>query len=187
VGQAGENFLALLQRCSDFPPFQDATDSLSDQSKDRLGRQELVLRFLALKLSIDTYKGSISDWLDKYSEAVVKNQVAFDFQSEEGQFQYAFAVFAEKFGAEAFVKHKNSRTLGGLAPAYFDAVTMGLLPLLPRLASTSPERAKEVLNLAVGHENAAFKENVGPGANAVPRLKKRIAEVYRVFDLELDK
>jgi hypothetical protein len=58
---------------------------------------------------------------------------------------------------------------------------MGILPLLDRLAADTPAHAKGILNQAVGHENDDFRENVGPGANAVPRLGKRIAEVERVF------
>jgi len=50
------------------------TDTLSESAKHRLGQQELVLRFFALKNAIGSYKGSISDWLDKYSEAVVKGE-----------------------------------------------------------------------------------------------------------------
>ena len=72
------------------------------------------------------------------------------------------------FGPEAFVKHKNNRALGGLAPAYYDAVTMGVFPLIDRLDKISPSKAKQLLHLAVGHENENFRENVGPGANAVP-------------------
>jgi hypothetical protein len=185
VGEPGEKFLAFLQKCAEHEGFQEVTDILSDQAKQRLGREELVLRFFALKLSIDTYKGNISDWLDGYSEAVVKNQISFDYPAQEKQFFNVFATLAEKFGTEAFVKHKNNRALGGLAPAYFDAVTMGLLPLMARLAATPPEKAKRILNDAVGHENEDFRDNVGPGANAVPRLHKRIAEVRRVFDREL--
>jgi hypothetical protein len=185
VGETGEKFLAFLQRCAEHPGFQDVTDILSDQAKQRLGREELVLRFFALKLSIATYKGSISDWLDGFSEAVVKSEVAFDYPAEEKAFGKVFTILAEKFGAEAFAKHKNDRALGGLAPAYYDAVTMGLLPLIDRLAATSSETARKILNHAVGHENEDFRENVGPGANAAPRLHKRIAEVKRIFDSEL--
>jgi hypothetical protein len=58
---------------------------------------------------------------------------------------------------------------------------MGVLPLANRLDRVPPERAKEILNLAIGHENEVFRENVGPGANAAPRLRGRIAEVRRVF------
>jgi len=96
-----------------------------------------------------------------------------------------FTVLAKKLGPEAFVKHKSGRALGGLAPAYYDAVTMGLLPLIDRLGTVTPDRAKKILNDAVGHENENFRDNVGPGANAVPRLYKRIAEVKRVFDQQL--
>jgi hypothetical protein len=185
VGETGERFLAFLQTCAQNHGFEEVTETLSDQAKQRLGREELVLRFFCLKLSIETYKGNISDWLDGYSEAVVKNGVEFNYRAEEQQFSKVFTALAEKLGAEAFVKHKNNRALGGLAPAYYDAVTMGLLPLVDRLMTVTPKEARRILNHAVGHENEDFRENVGPGANAVPRLHKRIAEVRRIFDEEL--
>ncbi|MGH9504613.1 MAG: DUF262 domain-containing protein [Terriglobales bacterium] len=185
VGPAGEKFLQFLDGCSKNRPFEDLTDTLSDQAKRRLGRQELVLRFFALKNSIDTYKGNISDWLDDYSEAVAKGEVKFDYDHESPLFNRVFTVLSEKLGSEAFLKHKNNRALGGLAPAYFDAVTMGILPLVDRLAAAKSEDAKSILNQAVGHENDDFRENVGPGANAVPRLHNRIAEVRRVFQENL--
>ena len=185
VGEPGEMFLAFLDKCARHSGFQDVTDTLSDQAKQRLGRQELALRFFALKVSLDTYKGSISDWLDEFSEAIVKKKISFNYPAEEEAFNGLFAVLAEKFGDEAFVKHKNHRALGGLAPAYYDAVTMGLLPLIDRLKVTSSDVAKRILDEAVGHENEDFRENVGPGANAVPRLHRRIAEVRRVFEQKL--
>lgn len=185
VGEEGERFLAFLQKCAGHEGFKEVTDVLSDQAKQRLGRDELVLRFFALKSSIHTYKGNISDWLDDFSEAVVKKEIKFDYSVEEKAFERVFTALADKFGVEAFVKHKGNRALGGLAPAYYDAVTMGLLPLIDRLGATSAERARKILNEAVGHENEDFRENVGPGANAVPRLHRRIEEVRKTFDQKL--
>jgi len=182
IGKNGEDFLTFLEDCAGLESYKALTETLSEQSKRRLGRQELVLRFFALKNSIATYKGSISDWLDDYSESVAKEETAFDYVTERANFKYLSDVLAEKFGAEAFVKHKNDRATGGLAPAYFDAVTAGLYPLLNRLSKVAPERAKDILNEAIGHENEDFRENVGPGANAVPRLRKRIAEVRNKFE-----
>lgn len=181
IGPGGERFLNFLDECSRYPAFEDLTETLSEQAKNRLGRQELVLRFFALKNFRDSYKGNISDWLDQYSEAVATGTAPFNYAAEKPVFERLFTVLADKLGSEVFLKHKNNRALGGLAPAYFDAVTMGTLPLLNRLAAEVPENAKAILNLAVGHENNNFRENVGPGANAVPRLHNRIAEVERVF------
>lgn len=185
VGESGARFLDFLETCSARGSFMELTDTLSDQAKQRLGRQELVLRFLALKNSLPTYKGSISDWLDDYSESVVKGTVPFDYGREKVEFDRFFDILGARFGEEAFLKHKNGRALGGLAPAYFDAVTMGTFPLADRLAGVPQGLAKEILNDAVGHENDEFRENVGPGANAVPRIYRRIEEVRRVFDLKL--
>ena len=187
VGASGEKFLSFLGQCAESQAFTDLTETLSDQSKDRLGRQELVLRFFALKNAIALYKGSISDWLDLYSENVVRELSSFDYKKERKVFDEFFTILSEKLGDEAFVKHKSGRALGGLAPAYFDAVCMGLFPVSERLKLASSKKAKEILNLAIGHENPNFRENVGPGANAVPRLHKRIAEVTKTFDSKLPK
>lgn len=144
-----------------------------------------MLRFVALKNSRDTYKGNISDWLDDYSERVAKGEVKFDYALGQPLFERFFTLLNDKLGAEAFLKHKHNRALGGLAPAYFDAVTMGILQLRNRLAAVPPEDAKKILNEAVGHENDDFRDNGGPGANAVPRLHNRIKEVVRVFAAKL--
>lgn len=182
VGPPGERFLEFLDACARRASFEELTETLSEQGKRRLGRQELVLRFFALKNARARYKGSISDWLDEYSESVAKNTVAFDYAVEAGVFDRTCDVLAAKLGSEAFLKHKNNRATGGLAPAYFDAVSMGVLPVIDRLERCASDDAKDVLNHAIGHENDHFRENVGPGANAVHRLNARIAEVSRVFD-----
>ena len=143
VGPRGEAFLKFLDDCSKQPYFEELTDTLSEQAKHRLGVQELVLRFFALKNSMHTYKGSISDWLDDYSEAVAKESAIFDYDIERPLFEEFFNLLAGQLGSEAFVKHKSGRTLGGLAPAYFDAVTMGVLPLAGRLVGVTPERARD--------------------------------------------
>lgn len=116
VGETGERFLKFLEDCSQHAGFSEITETLSDQSIQRLGRQELVLRFFALKNSINTYRGSISDWLDDYSEAVVKKEARFNYVKEAEAFNHVFTVLAKKFGEEAFLKHKGRRALGGLEP-----------------------------------------------------------------------
>ena len=111
--------------------------------------------------------------------------MTFNYSDEGQAFNSFFDILGTKLGEQAFLKHKNGRALGGLAPAYFDAVTMGTFPLANRIVLVSPEDARAILNEAVGHENDDFRENVGPGANAVPRIHRRIQEVFRVFDLRL--
>jgi len=116
---------------------------------------------------------------------VVKEEVPFDYAVEKDEFDSLMTILAEKLGAEAFVKHKGGRALGGLAPAYYDAVSAGLVPLADRLSLATPETATKLLNDAIGHQNDEFRENVGPGANAVPRLYKRIRTVRDVFSAGL--
>jgi len=99
VGPTGEAFLRFLDECSKQRFFEELTDTLSEQAKHRLGSQELVLRFFALKNSMETYKGSISDWLDDYSEAVAKGVADFDYDRERPQFNNFFDLLAAKLGS----------------------------------------------------------------------------------------
>ena len=119
VGESGERFLTFLEECSINEDYQLLTDTLSEQAKRRLGRQELVLRYLALKNSLDTYKGSISDWLDDYSEKVVKEKVPFDYAMEADEFSRLTKVLSQKLGSEAFVKHKSGRAPWRPSPGVF--------------------------------------------------------------------
>ena len=61
---------------------------------------------------------------------------------------------------------------GGLAPAYFEAISMGLLENLPSLQSKSAEAVRECVTEAI--QTSDFVEVTGPGANSKWKLRKRI-------------
>lgn len=175
----GAEFYQFLMQCADNVSYKVTLESLSQTAIDARADQELVLRFFAAKNYRYCFKGSISDWLDEYMEAILLKKVEFDLDSERAQFEQLFEILADKFGEYAFVKYRGGSPIGSVAPAYFEAVTCGALESLDNLRQLKKSDAGAILSKTL--ESTEFRANTGPGANSQPKMKERIAIVARAF------
>jgi len=175
VGESGEEFYNFLQGCAKKKNFKLCIDRMSDNIKEMKGDEELVLRFFALKNSPATFKGSVRDWLDQYMEDVLKSNVPFDYTEEEKSFEEVFEFLSTTFSNSAFNRYKNGEAFGALAPAYFEAVTMGVKDIIPELKEIEIENIRnQVVKIFV---RTAFLRNVGPGASSKSKMLARIKAV----------
>lgn len=179
LGPEGTKFLDFLAELTCVPSFQRTTASLSDSVRDRLGLNELVLRFLACKNFRERFRGNVADWLDDYIEHILVRRSGFDYDFERQTFTELFDLIDERLGEHAFVKFKNGQPTGGLAPAYFESVTMGALESKQDLEALDARVALNRLSTLV--EGNDFRANTGPGANSLPKLNKRIELVKNAF------
>lgn len=180
LGETGIAFLDFLSRCSEDANFKETTLTISDTSKERGGLQELVLRYFACKNHIDQYRGSVADWLDDYIEAIlIRKEKTFDYEDELKQFVDLFGELRTRLGEGAFVKYRAGRPIGGLAPAYFEAVTMGVMESYVPFKGLDKEEATRRLAAVVEGED--FRGVTGPGANSLPKLKKRIELIRKIY------
>ena len=179
LGAPGVKFLTFLEDCSRNPNYVLCTDTLSDSSKEASGLQELVLRYLALKNYRSEFRGSVTDWLDDYIESILIDGSGFDYDSEKDEFESLFAALAEKLGSGAFVKYRDGRPIGGLAPAYFEAVTMGVRDSINVFVSLTPTEAKERLMTAVSGDS--FRAVTGSSANTQAKMSDRIRIIQEAF------
>lgn len=179
LGDEGAAFYATLIRCAEFPPFRETIDLLPSSALETRADEELVLRFFAAKNFRGEFRGHVGDWLDSYMESILLKKRPFG-QPDLDDFNAAFEVLAEKFGPYAFVKYRNGQPVGGVAPAYFEAVTIGAMADLEKLRRMPGARAREVLAAAV--ESDAFRSVTGPGANSLQKLQRRIAIIASAFD-----
>ena len=86
-------------------------------------------------------------------------------------------------GDGAFVKYRDDKPIGGLAPAYFEAVAVGTWRALSEIDKTvAPTEIKEAIVKAV--QTDEFRSQVGPGANSTPKLRRRV-EIIKDALLEL--
>jgi hypothetical protein len=111
-------------------------------------------------------------------EAILIKGLTFDGDQLDA-FYKVFDVLAEKLGAHAFVKYRGGDPIGGVAPAYFEAVSMAALYEYDKVLKASPKAVKTVLAKTV--ESSEFRKVTGPGANSLPKLEQRIEIVRQAF------
>lgn len=180
AGEDGAKFYNFLMKCSTHPSFVDCVSSLSEAEIEKRGGEELVLRFFALKNGFDDFKGSVREWLTTYMENVIFRKSnykdsPFDETLEFKVFESAFDLLQRSLGDSPFVRFKGAKATGGLAPAHFEAVTMGVVQTLETIKNLSAEAIRNCITQVV--QDADFKAFVGPGSNSLVKLKGRIRVV----------
>ena len=172
LGDQGATFYALLKELADLPAFKLVIQTLAPEDIEQKANEELVLRFLATKGARPLFRGSVRDWLDGFMEGVLLEQVPFDLGAEKQLFSDLFTVIAEKLGESAFVKYRDQRPIGGLAPAYFEAISVGCHMSFQHLSAKPADRIRNAITALVQSEQ--FRNVTGPGANSRAKLETRI-------------
>jgi hypothetical protein len=172
LGDEGAHFYAFLKELADNDDFKLTTQTLAQEDMEQKANEELVLRFFAAKNARDTFRGSVRDWLDDFMEGVLLKQREFNIDSERRVFGDLFEHIAAKLGENAFVKFRGDKPLGGLAPAYFEAVSIGSFEALSDLKSKSEAKVRKAITDLVQSE--PFRAVTGPGANNKTKLDTRI-------------
>jgi len=175
LGDEGVKFYKFLQDCAATPQFKNCTETLSSSDREQKADEELVLRFFATKNAQDMFHGSVRDWLDDYMESVLLRKVEFEYVKELTDFTTVFDVLNRVIGAGAFVRYRGQEPVGGLAPAYFESVTIGTFRNLPGVVNVDSDAFRQAIAATVQGED--FRRATGPGANSREKLESRIATI----------
>lgn len=178
----GREFYEFIQNLCAFPEFKTATSRLPDTTKERRGDEELVLRFFAVKYFVSMFRDNVEEWLNEAMEAILFKDINFDMQIEGKEFKDVITTIVEKLGDGAFTRlNKDDNPTGRLAPAYFEAVTMGVLRNLDavRLMPEDEVRRRHMELL----RDPNFLSNTGPGASSVGKLQGRIEAAVQAFSV----
>ncbi|MHC5759995.1 DUF262 domain-containing protein [Nostoc sp.] len=182
VGDYGINFYTFIQKKASHPAFINCTQTLAPVEKEKKGDEELVLRFLATKNAQNLFKGSVRDWLDNYLEKIILKEIDFDYENEEEQFDRLFTFLSNALGEEAFVKYRGNNPIGGLATAYYEAITVGTLNALDQIRNVPTNVVKQkVIDIV---QSELFRNYTGSGANKRASLLGRIDTIKNAL-LEL--
>ncbi len=172
MGQPGIEFYRFLIECAQEVPFAECTETMSDAGREEKGDEELVLRFFACKNALDRFKGDVRDWLDGYMDDIIFGKVDFDYDAERAAFKSVFGLLKRAIGTGAFVRYSEDKALGGLKPAYFEAVATGAWRTFEGLKETPNTEIEKAIVSAV--QSSEFSRVTGPGANTKPKLSRRI-------------
>jgi hypothetical protein len=174
--EGGGEFYDLLQNLSQYPAFSAATSRLPDTMVEQRANEELVLRFFALVMSRDTFKGNIEEWLDGFMEDVLFGRCGFDHEKMSTIFMKTFSLIQSKLGDQAFTRfNTHGESTGRLAPAYYEAVCVAFVERYDDLVDIEPQTILSRLKAAF--DSQGFKDATGPGANTIPKLHQRIRVV----------
>ncbi len=174
-GDWGVQFYNFLVSLASDTHFWSTTESLSDVDMEKRGREELVLRYFAAKNGANYYQGHVGDWLDGYMEQVLLRRETFEFSAEEKIFRRTFRFADRAFGADAFCKFKDNHPTGGLAPAYYEAISIAITHTLDICEESDPIKIAHKINVA--RQGIEFRENVGAGANKKSKLFGRVSVI----------
>jgi len=182
VGDKGIKFYAFLKQKAINSDFLKCIESLPEESKDKKGDEELVLRFLASKNAQDSFRGSVIDWLDLYMENILLEEVNFNYDIESRNFDLLFDFLGKTLGENAFVSYKSGKPQRNLKPVYFEAITVGTFNVLEQIKNFPREQVrKKIIETTQGDK---FKQYTGLGANKKSFLKNRIDTISNAL-LEL--
>ena len=176
--EGGDSFYDAIQEMAKHPTFTQATSRLPDTFKEKRADEELVLRFFAVTIYRDRYKGNIEEWLDSLMEDILFRRIDFNLPRQRKHFETTFDLISEKAGDEAFTRFNESgRPIGRLAPAYYEATIYAFSENISTIKEISPDEVKERLRTAFSDED--FLKSTGPGANTIQKLETRVAVVSR--------
>ena len=171
-GDPGIAFYSFVVELASDENFHACAELLADARMEQKGDEELVLRFLALKNHLAAYNANVREWLDDYMEQVLSDNVEFDFDTERASFRQVFRLAREKLGVTAFVRYRNGSPTGGLAPAYFEAISAGIQRNAGLLGDKAPEQVRTCVTNTIQAKD--FRAVTGPGANSTWKLNRRI-------------
>lgn len=178
--EGGDLFYDAIQDMAKFKPFVESTSRLPDSFKERRADEELVLRFFAVSLYKDRYKGNIEEWLDTLMEDILFKRVEFDMDVQRRIFESVFTSISEKAHDRAFTRFNSSgEPIGRLAPAYYEATVSAFIQNLDLINTMSNQDV--LTRLQTAFSSPVFKESTGPGANTIPKLHARIHSVSEAF------
>jgi hypothetical protein len=180
VGENGVKFYSFLVELAKFEPFSACAGYLPASDLEKKGDEELVLRFLALKNAEQEFKGSVRDWLDTYMESVLLSNTAFAFDKERSVFKRVFQCAFDKLGETAFLRYREDKPTGSLAPAYFEAISMAILNTIDKTERKNENDLRKAATKAIQSNN--FRNATGPGANSKEKLRLRIQIVTAALE-----
>lgn len=178
----GTRFNDFIREMAQDPNYQSCVSIMTEEAKDRMTREECVLRFFAFKNDFENYTKLITPFLDSYMEKVSDETkgVEFDYAAEEEVFRYTFAVFANSTAERSFSTVIKGGTLGNqFSMAHFDVLTQGIQSKLDRLVEVSAEKGEQLAAALIELKtDSRFRQGTaGGGKNYQSAYRKNIAYV----------
>jgi hypothetical protein len=142
------SFIEFVARLSREPSFKTCISPLTDDARNRLYDQELVLRFFAFRNDRARYRHEVGEFMTEYMERVAAGELAFDYTLQEHVFLKTFRLLEVCLGENAFAYIHPSRGsyVQQFSSYHFEAFTLGLQSALEYINEASSEDITRLRN-----------------------------------------
>ena len=148
--------------------------SISEQKKQELYDQELVLRFIAFINNADSINSNTESFLDNFMEKAVKDDT-FDINYYKGLFIRVMAALRRINDQNVFRNDHNA-----FVPAYYEGITIGTAQNIETYEQNI-ELLKEKIDEIKKDQD--FKKYSGSASNSKNRVRNRLKRANEIFEV----
>ena len=166
----GSQGIDFLEKCSCNTDYMQVINRIGEDKLKRKYDQELVLRFFAIKNSIDTYKYPVTEYLTNFLENMTVTDGFFDYEKEEDIFIKTFHYINKYWGENAFsIKTSNGNYRNDFVLYCFDGLSIPLASHIDAINDQNMDKiVKEFDAIKFGEQIQSYK------TGSVNGLKMRI-------------
>jgi hypothetical protein len=144
----GPDFCKFITDLTTNADFEKCVEDITDEFKNKMGREELILRFFAFKNNLEDYVHDIDPFLTRYMERVTDRQssqhIAFDYGAERDCFAKTFSTLASTLGSKACQRWVEGRYSGGFTMSHYEAFAIGLAQAIAKKGQVTKEKFEQV-------------------------------------------
>lgn len=146
--------------------------SLSEQKRQELYDQELILRFIAFLNNVDKVNSNTEKFLDKFMEDAVKDS-GFDSVYYQNIFTKVIKILKDTCGNNVFRNERNA-----FVPAYYEGIMIGVAQNFEKYTVDSALILERVNQLKKDDD---FRKYSGSASNSKSRVKNRLKRANAIF------
>lgn len=179
----GSEAIDFLEKCSKNENFKLIVSRIGSDKEQLQYKQELVLRYLAMKNNIENYKYPVTEYLTNYLEDITTEKLDFNYDKEWDVFCKTSLFIAENFGEDAF----SGKTKGGdyrneFILYYFDALFVPIAKLIDSILdyADSKKVVERINEIKFGEELKSYKTGSVNGVKT--RIKLFMEGVQEILE-----
>ena len=179
----GAKALDFLEKCSENRDFQKIVSRIGKEKEKLQYKQELVLRYLAMKNDLEDYKYPVTEYLTNYLEDITVGKREFNYEREGKIFQKTASFISEKFGENAFSGiTKNGVYRNEFVLYYYDGLFVSVANWIDSILKYSdPDKVVDKLNeIKFGEHLRAYKTGSVNGVKT--RIRLLMEGVQEILD-----
>mgnify|MGYP000719461702 CR=1 FL=1 len=164
-------FNSFINDLSKYDEFQNVI-FISDEEKEKMYYQELVLRYLTLKTEGPNFEDTIQDYMDEFMLKLSTNPEYINYEREKEIFNKVLEII-NGLDINAFKLHRNFST------SMYDSIMIGFANNIDYISSLDNEK---IINLIEElKDNSDFRENTGSSSSSRHRVSKKIKIANNIF------